>query len=261
MSACTVQTFARAVPITLGLRVGVVGSDGFTSWVRGVIQMDSDVASVEAWAGLASCSTSTSLNLLVVDTNSIAPSLAPETAEALAGFSLIGVVGPTSQALGSIGNVVSIDMTSPDWWLHLKQQTVQRRLQEFSVLINALAGDTQTTSTNEQTLILEDGGQSQTVPVSSVDWIRAAGNYVEIRVNGRSHLLRSEMHALQNRLTRAFLRIHRRVIINTQRLVGIEADSSAKLFAILTTGDRFPISRARRQIVRNRWEELQAHAQ
>lgn len=260
MSACTVQSLPRAVPITLGLRVGVVGSEGFSSWVRGVIQMDSDVASVGVWAGLATCSTSTSLNLLVVDSNSIAPALAPETAEALAGFSLIGVVGHASQTLGSIGNVVSIDMTSPDWWPHLKQQTVQRRLQEFSVLINALAADTHASARNEQTLTLENGGKPETVPVSSVDWIRAAGNYVEIRVNGRSHLLRSEMHAVQNRLTRTFLRIHRRVIINTQRLVGIEADSSAKLVAILTTGDRFPISRARRQMVRNRWEELQAHS-
>jgi DNA-binding LytR/AlgR family response regulator len=92
-----------------------------------------------------------------------------------------------------------------------------------------------------------------------VDWIRAAGNYVEVRVNGRSHLLRSEMHNVQGKLTRSFLRIHRKVIINMTRLAAIESDGGTRLYATLTTGERFPISRGRRSFVRSRWEELRGH--
>jgi DNA-binding LytR/AlgR family response regulator len=156
-------------------------------------------------------------------------------------------------------NATVVDFMASDWWPRLKQQTVQRRFQELYSLMNALAGDSESFLEAEQTLKIDDGAESSTVPVSSVDWIRAAGNYVEVRVNGRSHLLRSEMHNLQRRLTHSFLRIHRRVIINTQRLIRLEYGDGARLFAILTTGDRFPISRARRQLVQSRWEELRGN--
>lgn len=156
-------------------------------------------------------------------------------------------------------NTTAVDFMAPEWWPRLKQQTVQRRFQELYILMNALAGDSETSPDAEQTLKIDDGGESSDVPVSSIDWIRAAGNYVEVRVNGRSHLLRSEMHNVQRRLTHSFLRIHRRVIINTQRLMRLEYGDGARLFAILATGDRFPISRARRQMVQSRWEELRRH--
>jgi LytTr DNA-binding domain-containing protein len=253
MSACAIQTLARPVPLTLGLRVGIFGSEAFTTWVRGVIQVDSDVASVKTWMGLAACAANPSLDLAILEVNHADARLSNELVEALAAFSLIGVIGSRPESLATLENLTTVDMSNPDWWLQLKQQTVQRRLQEFCVLINALADNAQRSSPGEQTLTLENGGSLRDVPVSSVDWIRSAGNYVEVRVDGRSHLLRSEMHAMQSRLTRAFLRIHRKMIINMQRVVRIEADNT-RMFAVLTTGERFAVSRARRHLVRSRWE-------
>ncbi len=256
MSACAVQSLIGATRINLGLRVGVVGSEAFTMWVRGVVQMDNDVASVISLASLASCETDRPLNLLIVDAASAQAALPAQIADTLADVSLIGFSGPAPDRFASLANVTSVDLVSPEWWSHLKQQTVQRRFQELYVLMNALAVDSETAPEPEHCLKLEDGGETSTVPLSSVDWVRAAGNYVEVRVNGRSHLLRSEMHNLQRRLTHTFLRIHRRVIINTERLIGVESGDGARLFAILATGERFPISRARRQLVQSRWEEL-----
>lgn len=259
MSACALQSLAGAAPINLGLRVGVIGSESFTNWIRGVVQMDGDVASVVTSTNVASLPADRSFNLLIVDTASVSAAMSSQQEENLAGISLIGFTGSTAGSLSAIANTTAVDFMTSDWWPRLKQQTVQRRFQELYSLMNALAEDTESAPVVEQTLKIDDGAESSTVPVSSVDWIRAAGNYVEVRVNGRSHLLRSEMHNLQRRLTHSFLRIHRRVIINTQRLIRLEYGDGARLFAILTTGERFPISRARRQMVQSRWEELRGN--
>lgn len=256
MSACAVQSLPGAVPINLGVRIGIVGSQEFTNLVRRVVQMDGDVASVATSTTLASLPPDRPLNLLIVDASSVSTALSAQQEESLASVSLIGFSGSASGSFAAMANVTSIDIMTSDWWPRLKRQTVQRRFQELYNLVNALAGDSENRPNGEPTIKVDDGGESSTVPVSSVDWIRAAGNYVEVRVNGRSHMLRSEMHNVQRRLTHSFLRIHRRVIINTQRLIRLEYGDGARLFAILATGDRFPISRARRQLVQSRWEEL-----
>lgn len=218
--------------------------------------MDGDVNSVVAAATVAKLPVDQTFNLLIIDSSSVGLGLTSQEQEIVAGLSLVGFSGSAPGTLAAMPNATIVNFMAHDWWPRLKQQTVQRRFQELYNLMNALAGDSERTSDNEQTFRIDDGGETSTVPVSSVDWIRAAGNYVEVRVNGRSHLLRSEMHNVQRRLTHSFLRIHRRVIINTHRLIRLEYGDGARLFAILTTGDRFPISRARRQLVQSRWEEL-----
>lgn len=220
--------------------------------------MDGDVTSVITARAVAMLPVDQTLNLLIIDSSSMGSGFSSQEQELVAGLSLIGFSGAATGTLAAMPNATPVDFMAYDWWQRLKQQTVQRRFQELYTLMNALAGDSERAPGSEQLFEVEDGGEISTVPVSSVDWIRAAGNYVEVRANGRSHLLRSEMHTVQRRLTHSFLRIHRRVIINTQRLIRLECGDGARLFAILTTGDRFPISRARRQLVQSRWEELRS---
>jgi hypothetical protein len=256
MSACTNQLLARTAPIALGLRVGVIGSDNFRDWVCGVVRRDQDVSTVKTWPALTLGTDDPSINVLLIEIASLPAALSASVAEILSGISLIAVAGPHCGSLSNLENVALITLESVDWWAKAKEQAVQRRLQEFAGLVNALASEYQAGSTPDHTLRLEDGGEVSTIQASTVDWIRAAGNYVEVRVNGRSHLLRSEMHAVQSKLPRTFLRIHRKVIINMTRLAGIEADSSTRLFASMVSGERFPISRGRRNFVQTRWEEL-----
>jgi DNA-binding LytR/AlgR family response regulator len=261
MSACANQLLARTAPIALGLRVGVIGSENFRDWVCGVLRRDHDVSTVKTWPTLILGTDDPSLNMLVIEAVSVPTMLSPALAETLTGISLIAVAGPDCGSFADLENAAPITLESAEWWAKAKEQAVQRRLQEFAGLVNALATEYQASVTPDHTLRLEDGGEVNTVQISTVDWIRAAGNYVEVRVNGRSHLLRSEMHAVQSKLPRTFLRIHRKVIINMTRLAGIEADSSTRLFASMTSGERFPISRGRRNFVRSRWEELRHHQQ
>lgn len=51
---------------------------------------------------------------------------------------------------------------------------------------------------------------------AGIEWIKAAGNYVEVRRGGRTLLLRSTMQSLERMLDNSrFVRIHRQVIVNT----------------------------------------------
>jgi hypothetical protein len=259
MSACANQLLARTAPIALGLRVGVIGSESFRDWVCGVVRRDQDVATVKTWASLTLGLDDPTLNVMIIENGSVPSGLSAAGIESLSGISLIAVAGPNCGSFDSLENAVPITLESVDWWAKAKEQAVQRRLQEFAGLVNALASEYHGSAVPDNTLRLDDGGEVNTVQVSAVDWIRAAGNYVEVRVHGRSHLLRSEMHAVQSKLPRTFLRIHRKVIINMTKLACIEADSSTRLFASMVSGERFPISRGRRNFVRSRWEELRHH--
>jgi two-component system, LytTR family, response regulator len=63
---------------------------------------------------------------------------------------------------------------------------------------------------------VRNGSRIQIVLAEDIEWIGAAGDYVELHVRGRSHLLRETMNALEQKLDPAqFLRIHRSRIIRT----------------------------------------------
>lgn len=60
-------------------------------------------------------------------------------------------------------------------------------------------------------------------PADWIDWVRAAGNYVEIRVAGRSTLKRMTMAQAEQALAgKAFIRIHRSMLVNRSRIAGID---------------------------------------
>ncbi len=68
------------------------------------------------------------------------------------------------------------------------------------------------------------GSRLQIVHVEDIVWVSAAGDYTELHVRGRSHLLRETMNSLEQRLDPAkFLRIHRSRIVRTDSIVELSA--------------------------------------
>jgi two-component system LytT family response regulator len=60
------------------------------------------------------------------------------------------------------------------------------------------------------------------VSADSVDWIESADNYIELHCGGKTHLLNETMSGIEQRLDpRKFLRIHRRHIVNTSRILAV----------------------------------------
>jgi two-component system, LytTR family, response regulator len=72
--------------------------------------------------------------------------------------------------------------------------------------------------------VVRTGSRLQIVHVDDIMWISAAGDYTELHVRGRSHLLRETMHSLEKKLDPAkFLRIHRSRIVRADSIVELSA--------------------------------------
>lgn len=67
--------------------------------------------------------------------------------------------------------------------------------------------------------VIKSGSTSHFVRMEDIDWVRGAGNYVELHIGKSAYLMRKTMNALQTKLDpRRFLRIHRSVIVNVERI-------------------------------------------
>lgn len=82
------------------------------------------------------------------------------------------------------------------------------------------------------------------VPTERVDWIGAAGNYVEIHCGKEVHLVRGTLQDLEVRLDPArFVRIHRSTMVNLERIKELHPWSHGDLLVVLTDGAELRLSR------------------
>jgi two-component system, LytTR family, response regulator len=97
---------------------------------------------------------------------------------------------------------------------------------------------------NERFLI-RSGHRMYFVLASDIEWADAAGNYVRLHANGRAHLYRDTMKALEQRLdSNRFVRIHRSAIVNIDRVAQIEPYVHGEYVVTMRDGTRLTSSRA-----------------
>ena len=96
-------------------------------------------------------------------------------------------------------------------------------------------------------------GRDFLVAAADIEWLRAAGNYVNLHVAGRDYPLRSTMAGIEARLDPArFVRIHRSHIVNLERVASIEPLDSGDARVHLVDGTELPCSRSYREALRGR---------
>lgn len=79
-------------------------------------------------------------------------------------------------------------------------------------------------------------GQTR-VPVASIEWIEAAGDYAMLHTALRSHLLRTTMSALEKRIDPAeLMRVHRSAFVRLARVVEIRRVDKWLLTLVLSDG-------------------------
>lgn len=94
-------------------------------------------------------------------------------------------------------------------------------------------------------LVVRDGAKVHVIPVEKLDYAEAQDDYVALYSEGRSYLKQQPIGALEATLdANRFVRIHRSVIVNLERIARIEPFAKESRVAILTTGARLPVSRA-----------------
>ena len=93
-------------------------------------------------------------------------------------------------------------------------------------------------------LLVESNGRGVFVRTSDIDWMEAAKNYVRLHVGDRTHLLRSTLSALEERLDpKRFRRISRSALVNLDRIREVQPWFHGDAIVILETGARVTLSR------------------
>ncbi|MCL1633114.1 LytTR family DNA-binding domain-containing protein [Luteimonas sp. SX5] len=100
-------------------------------------------------------------------------------------------------------------------------------------------------------LAVPDGLRVRIVAVRDIEYLLAQGNYVELRVDGRSLLLRETMAGIQSRLDpRLFVRIHRSRIVRIDLIEQIEAHGAGQYLVRMRSGARMTSGRSYRAELR-----------
>jgi two-component system LytT family response regulator len=94
-------------------------------------------------------------------------------------------------------------------------------------------------------IVVKDGARVQVIPAAKLDWVEAEDDYVSLHSEGRAFLKQQTIASLEERLDPSrFLRIHRSVIVNLERVERIEPYTKDSRVAILAGGTKLPVSRA-----------------
>lgn len=96
-------------------------------------------------------------------------------------------------------------------------------------------------------------GRDFLIAAAEIEWLQAAGNYVNLRVRGHDYPLRSTLGSLESRLDPArFLRIHRSYMVNFDQIASIEPLESGDARVHLRDKTVLPCSRRYREALRVR---------
>jgi len=102
-------------------------------------------------------------------------------------------------------------------------------------------------------LVVKSGGTTRFIRVVDIDWIEAAGVYVNLHVGGKELLYRTALNELEERLDpRRFVRVHRSAMVNIESILQLEPISHGEFDAVLKNGSRTRVSRTYRAQLENR---------
>lgn len=96
-------------------------------------------------------------------------------------------------------------------------------------------------------------GRDFLIAAEDIEWLQAAGNYVNLRVRGHDYPLRSTIAGIEARLDAdRFQRVHRSYIVNLDRIASLEPLDSGDARIHLRDGAVVPCSRTYRDALRTR---------
>lgn len=94
-------------------------------------------------------------------------------------------------------------------------------------------------------LRIKDGSDIINVPMSEIDYVEAAGDYMCIHAGGETHIMRSTMKELEAQLDdNRFQRIHRSTIVNLSRVKRVSSHINGEYFLQLHDGVELKMSRS-----------------
>jgi two-component system LytT family response regulator len=93
--------------------------------------------------------------------------------------------------------------------------------------------------------VVKDGARVHIIPVDKLDYAEAQDDYVELHSQGKSFLKQQTISSLEAALDpQRFVRIHRSIIVNIERVAKIEPYAKDSRVAVLGDGTQLQVSRA-----------------
>ena len=93
-------------------------------------------------------------------------------------------------------------------------------------------------------LVVKTRGEIQFLTVADVDWIESAAYYACLHIGASTHVLRRTLLELERDLDAdKFMRIHRSIIVNLERIKKLELQDGGDYEVVLQSGDRLRLSR------------------
>lgn len=97
-------------------------------------------------------------------------------------------------------------------------------------------------------LAVKNAGRTIYLHVDEIDWISAAGNYLELHIGKKTHLIRERLTALEPKLDpERFVRIHRSTVLNVERVKEVHPLFNGDQIVILKDATELTISRTYRE--------------
>jgi two-component system LytT family response regulator len=101
-------------------------------------------------------------------------------------------------------------------------------------------------------IVVRSPGQLLFLNVSDIDWIEAASYYACLHVGRDTHILRRTLSELEGDLGDGFIRIHRSIIVNVERIQGLELQNAGEYEVVLKSSVRLRLSRRFRKRLQDR---------
>jgi two-component system, LytTR family, response regulator len=102
-------------------------------------------------------------------------------------------------------------------------------------------------------VVIRSQGQVLFVNAAEIDWIEAAGYYACLHVGSETHILRRTLAELERDLgDERFIRIHRSIIVNLERIRGLALQSGGEYEVVLRSKVRLRLSRRYRKRLQDR---------
>jgi two-component system LytT family response regulator len=129
----------------------------------------------------------------------------------------------------------------------VKGRLDERSAREFGQRILRMISTTPTTNRRIDRLVVKSGGTTRFIRVVDIDWIEAAGVYVNLHVAGKELLYRAALNELVDKLDpMRFIRVHRSVIVNIESILQLEPISHGEFEVVLKDNSRARVSRTYR---------------
>jgi two-component system LytT family response regulator len=135
----------------------------------------------------------------------------------------------------------------------VKSRLEERNAKEFGRRIVRMVSTLPPQQRRLDRFVIKSAGTTRFVRAAEIDWIEAAGVYVNLHIAGKGLLYRATLNELEERLDPLrFVRIHRSAIVNIESVVQLESISHGEFEVVLKDGSRTRISRSYRAQVEQR---------